>query len=524
MGNIDIGFYISILMRRLPYVLVIALTVLVAAVAGTRYMPRVYRADAKILAEAPQIPSELARSTVPISGTAQLQILKQQMTTRDALLALATKLDIYGNSPVKPGDEDIVSDLSSRIKFDELQLDSQNPGLGIAVYAVSFSAGDPVLAAKVANEIVSMILARNQRERTDRAGSTLDFFNQKVAGLDADLKRLEAEILKFTNLNKDTLPESLDYRRSRQSSLQERLLILEGEESDLRRRRNTIIVSYAGTGQITGAIALTPEQQMLADLNRVLVEQLAIFTEDSSNIKAIRARIAKLQQSLATGPMVPAAGKDAVGGTKMPLGLELQLSDVDSRLQAIDREKRFMEQQIDALSRSIAATPATESALNALMRNRENIQTQYNLAIARRAEASTGAQIEIRSDGQRFSLLESAEPPAKPVSPNRRLIVLLAGVGGLGAGLGFVVMLEFLNKAVRRPKELTMLLQYEPLGIIPVVKSPSEARVASRKLGLGVFLTVGMASAFLVAVYYYQAPLDLVIQRLVSGFTWKGAA
>jgi capsular polysaccharide biosynthesis protein len=183
-----------------------------------------------------------------------------------------------------------------------------------------------------------------------------------------------------------------------------------------------------------------------------------------------------------------------------------------------------MEQQIDDLARSIAATPATETALNALMRNRENIQTQYNSAIARRAEASTGAQIEIRSDGQRFSLLESAEPPAKPVSPNRRLVVALAGLGGLGAGLGFVALLEILNKTVRRPKELTMLLQYEPLGIIPVVRTRADARVATRKLGFGVFLSVGAVSALLIAVHYYQVPLDQLFQRLVSGLAAKGSA
>ena len=52
--------------------------------------------------------------------------------------------------------------------------------------------------------------ALHQRQRTDRAGSTLQFFNQEVARLGTQLSTLEADILKFKTENKDTLPESID--------------------------------------------------------------------------------------------------------------------------------------------------------------------------------------------------------------------------------------------------------------------------------------------------------------------------
>ena len=503
MGNIDIRdvrFYRSILLQRMPYVLAIAATVFVCAVGVTMLLSPVYSSSAKILAESPQIPAELARSTVPIGAVAQLQILQQQITTRDDLLALARKLHVYDNSEAKPDGDDVVKDMRARIRFEQLQLDSQGPDNGASIFSVSFQANSPDLAANGANELAAMILGRNQRQRTDRAGSTLQFFNREVSRLGSELNRLEADILKFKTEHKDTLPDSLEFHRSQQSSLQERLIALEREESDLRTRRSSLVATYATSGQLVGAASLTPEQQMLAELNRALSEQLLIFSEASPNISALRLRIASLQNSLlAIKPEgTKKAGAAATQGT--PFGLNLQLSDVDKRLQAVAAEKVSVARRIEELTQAISGTPASETVLNSLERNRENIQTQYNAAIARRAEALTGEQIEMRSDGERFSVLEAATPPSQPIRPQRKRLVGLASVAGIGLGLAFVVLLEVFNKTVRRPVELERLLQSPPLATIPNISSPGELPPSRLRRRIAALIAAGVIPiSFIVA-------------------------
>ena len=105
------------------------------------------------------------------------------------------------------------------------------------------------------------------------------------------------------------------------------------------------------------------------------------------------------------------------------------------------------------------------------MRNRENLQKQYNAAIAQRADASTGEQLEIRSDGERFTLLEPAIIPTKAAGPRRLLIVGGGAAAGLGLGIALAVLLELLNRTVRRPMDITNLLQAEPLATIPMVRT-----------------------------------------------------
>ncbi|MGO4833676.1 hypothetical protein AB4144_15530, partial [Rhizobiaceae sp. 2RAB30] len=174
--------------------------------------------------------------------------------------------------------------------------------------------------------------------------------------------------------------------------------------------------------------------------------------------------------------------------------LDFQLSDIDDRLHYIAQQKPIITKNLADLSQSIAATPGNETLLSALERNRQNVQTQYNTAVARLAEASTGQEIEMRSKGVRFSILEPATPPEYRLSPNRRRIVAAGGLGAIGLGLGIVVLLELLNKTIRRPVELTQTLQIQPLATIPYIVGPGELRTGRLRRRLAGLVGLGAST------------------------------
>ncbi|MDI7860742.1 Wzz/FepE/Etk N-terminal domain-containing protein [Rhizobiaceae bacterium n13] len=503
MGDIDVRFYVSILLRRLPYLVAITAVSTVLGITVALLMPRVYQSTAKILVEPPQIPAEMVQSTVPTSSLEQLQIIQQQITTRDNLIELAGKLDVYGGQEEKPSADNIVKDMRSRITFDELQMG------GPTVFSVSFQADTPVLSTTVANELAALILRNSQRQRTDRADDTLQLFDDQVSRLAAELDMIEADLLKFKTANKDTLPESLEFRRTQQTSQQERLMALEREESDLRTRRSALVETYLATGQYSNAGPLTAEQQMLMDLNRALAEQLAIFSENSPNIVALRARIAALRTE-------QEPQDERAANKKTPSGLDLQLADVDRRLKSIEGERALITKSIADLTQSINATPATEASLNALTRNQANLQMQYNTAIAKRAEASLGKQVEVRADGGRFSLLESATPPEKPMQSRRRLIAAAGVMGGLGLGFGLVVLLEMLNRTIRRPTELVQLLQNQPLAVIPYIAAPNERRAFQLRRGATAAMLLLMVPPQSLVAIHHHASLAPSIENVAS--------
>lgn len=514
MNGADARFYFSILVRRLPYLVAIVSSVLTLALVVASILPPRYRASAKILVEAPQIPVELARSTVPILAAHQLQIIRQQIMTRDDLLALADKLDIYGTERELSKD-DIVDNMRSRISFEELGLSSPYGDTGASVASVSFTAADPDLAARVANELVDFILLRQQQQRTGRAANTVKFFDQAVARLGTDLSRAELEILRYKNEHADTLPESLDFRRSQQTSQQQRLIALEREESDLRAKRSTFVESYVLGAQAPDGKAATPEQLALQELTRALAEQRAIFSENSPNIVVLRGRIASLQATLrATRTSETNSAEDKVARSP----LDQHLAYIDERLRAIVGEKAAIADRIGELAKSISATPESENFLYSLERDRANLQSQYNTAIARRAEAIIGQQIERRSEGSRFSVLERATAPETAEGPNRRRIVLLGALAGTALSVGFIGLLEFFNGAIRRPNELARLLDRQPLATIPYISTVAEVRGRIRRTVAAV-LAAAAAPAALIAVHQFYMPLPIAFQNLYQWLT-----
>jgi uncharacterized protein involved in exopolysaccharide biosynthesis len=134
-------------------------------------------------------------------------------------------------------------------------------------------------------------------------------------------------------------------------------------------------------------------------------------------------------------------------------------------------ESRAELQRLEAPSR---ARRSTRSRCSSLERDYENIRVQYDSAVARLAQASTGERIELTSRGQRITLIEAANVPAEPARPNRKLIAAAGAAAGIGLAVGLFVLLEILNRTVRRPVEISRALGIEPLVTIPYISTRTE--------------------------------------------------
>ena len=120
------------------------------------------------------------------------------------------------------------------------------------------------------------------------------------------------------------------------------------------------------------------------------------------------------------------------------------------------------------------------------------------------------------SKGQRFSLIEPAVAPSSPTEPNRVLIAGAGVAGGIGAGLGLILLLELLNRSIRRPAELTGQLGIQPFVTIPYMRTQRETRV-KRALMLTVLalILIGIPVA-LFAIHSYYLPLDLLFRQMAG--------
>ncbi len=508
----DSKFYLSIFWRRFPYFLVVAAAVAAIGLFIASILPPVYQSQAVLLVESEQITVDnkpSGRSKI----SEMLQTIQQRLLSRSSLLEMANALDIYGDdSELNP--DQIVKDMRKRTKFEIQQRKGEAPLL-----TVSFSAGTGEMSAKVTNEFVTRILKENLNLRTSRATDTLRFFEQEEKRLSQELDRMNAEILKFKLANRDSLPDSLAFRRARQTALQENLTRLEQEQADLQEERDRLVELF-DNDRLTNLPQenMSSEEIALQKARANLDAARATFSDTNPKVKVLIARVQALEKQVAEqrgGRIGPDSGEDPRVSANTVL-YELQLKKIDGQLAFNQKQMDDMRKELAFLKKTIDETPANSIRQANLERDHSLIRAQYDEAVAALAKAKTGEIIETRSKGQRIAVIEQAAVPTEPASPPRLLIAIGSVVAGIFAGLGVVFLLELMNRAVRRPVEITAKLGITPIATLPFTRTRGETlrRRAIIYLALGLVL-IGIP-ALLYAIHTYYMPMDVLLQRIMD--------
>jgi len=521
----DISFYFKLFLRRLHYFLIMVVLCSAAGIYLARALPTVFEADARLLVENEQIPGDLAASTVQINANEQLQIIRQRILTRDILIDMANRLDIYadarraGDAPLNA--EEIVADLRNRIRIDIPRANRRGES-GATIVSIGFQGPSGRIAAEVTNEMVNLVLAEDVTMRTRTARQTLEFFEQQVEQLDRELSEAASEVLTFQEANIAALPDSLEFRRGQQVAAQERLVLIERQLAEIRDREARIRQIIANNGSI-GDLGVdlraneTPEAARLRALKEQRDSLLTVLSPENPRMRLLDQQITPLEEVVAAQQQV-ASEAGANGTTEILSPIEMQLLDMEGQLAFYEDQRVLIQDEIAALTRSIAQTPANAVVLAALERNRASIERRYETAVVNLAKAETGDTIEGLSKGQKITIIEPAIAPRTPSSPNRPLIAA-AGVGaGIFLGVAIVVLLEFFRAGIRRPVDLTKGLGITPFATLPYMLSRKEV-VRRRLFVWGGF--VGVLAAVALSVWLvdrYYMPIDriaeLIQQRL----------
>jgi uncharacterized protein involved in exopolysaccharide biosynthesis len=498
-------YYLKLFQRRLPVFMLVAMVISVISFGVAVSLPPVYVSQARFLLESSQIPSALAPPTVNTPAREQLQLFEQRLMNRTNLLDIARRLTVFPDQARMTPDEIFEAMREQTTVSSSLTKD------GAAIMTVSFQARSGQRAAAVMNEYMTVIQREDVESRTGRAGQTQDFFQQEVDRLNSDMAAISAKLIEFKTLNSDALPDGQPYRLGQQGILQERIAQSDREVSTLKTQRQRLIEIFNATGQVQGieGASQTPEQKQLAELRNTLSQAQTVYAPTNPKIKVLEGQIKKLEAVVAQQ-----LGTAQTGASP----LDLQLADIDSRVQALEEQKTQTQAELDKLNDAIARTAANGVQLEALERDYSNVQGQYNAAVADLAKASTGERIESLSRGQRLTVLEQPIVPNAPDKPNR---VLLAGGGtifGILAGLGLIVLIEKLNSAPRRPEAIVRKLGITPLATLPYIQSHTE-QVRRRRLSMGATLAIMICVPLAVwALHNYYMPLDLLAQKVGNRF------
>jgi uncharacterized protein involved in exopolysaccharide biosynthesis len=444
--SIDLPFVLSRARRWLFLFLSVFVTIAGLGLVVALILPTVYRSEALLVVESEQIPDDLAQSTVRTKAGEQLQIIEQRVLSREVLINLADRLDIFAAEGVPDAEAlssgAIVEDLRSRILITPSNDGPRPVGDAEALLVrIAFDSPNPDVSAAVANELVTLILEEDVATRIQLARQTQTFFQQEVARLEQELSTRSQEIQGYKEENIDALPDSLMFRRQDLAMIQERM-------TQLDRDRRVLLDQIERIDRLTGAQPETP-----GDEDGTRIERGQVTTRD------------------------------------------VRRGDLVTELSYLDQERDQLIARAAVLTETIAQTPRVSIRLEALERDYQNVRSQYDLAISNLAKAEIGELIESLAKGRRISVIEQAVRPDRPYSPNRPQIALIGIAAALATAIGLIVALETLRSVIRRPEDITAVVGDRMIMTLPYVRTRGEMTTTLMVSGLVLVAGLGLVIA-----------------------------
>ncbi len=196
-ASLDPLYFYEILKKRKFYALIPFFCIFAIGWTIVMLMPPTYLSEGKILVESQQIPVDLVRPTVTATASERIATIQQRVMTRENLLKIADKYGMYANERSKLSRTDLLDRMRANTIVRPVDIDpalQRNQNFTVAI-TVGFTDRHPDIATKVANELITLFLNEDARNRTNRATETTKFLSQEVEKLKTELAATDEKLL-----------------------------------------------------------------------------------------------------------------------------------------------------------------------------------------------------------------------------------------------------------------------------------------------------------------------------------------
>ncbi len=559
--------YVEILRRRRkPMLLTSGLIVLITLLTLLLWPPT-YRSTATILIEEQEIPRDLVRSTITSFAAQQIQVINQRIMTMTNIMDLVDKFKLYHDDGklTKPRME-IATDFRDSVTMDLVSADVIDPQSGkpteaTIAFTLSFDYRSADQSQKVTNELVTLYLNENLRARNLQSANTSDFLLNEANSLRDQLVELENSLAEFKESNEGSLPELYDFNITAVDRTERELLEASLRIQELEKRKIELGSDLAQLSP-SAPIALPSGEMVLGDSDRLKAlqseyrkksalyhdshpdvrrlkreiedlkaatglssdreevlrqldgsrDELAMlkskYADDNAKVTAQQRVVQQLEQEAASSS---SSGKMAAPDNPAYVLLSTQIKSASSEIDSLLQKQEKLKEKIASHEAKILRAPSVEKDYKALLRDYENATLKYQEIKAKQMEANLARNLEQDRKGERFTLIDPAQRPVDPVSPNRLAVLLLGLVLSVAGGFAAAVLLELMDASVRGEKALTDVLRgVAPISVIPYIENESDTDThLKRQTRVKLALTGGVI-ALLIFIHLFYKPLDVI--------------
>lgn len=561
--------YLDAFRRRRASIFMIAGVLFFVTLVVAMVWPPTYQSKATILIEEQEVPSELIRSTITSFATQRIEVISQRVMSRTNLMEIVEKYKLYLNKRARETTEEIHERMRKDIKVDMVTADVVDPRSGrpmpaTIAFTVAYEGENAETTQKVANELTSLYLSENLKNRTEKSAETTTFLTSEAEKLGQHISGLEAKLAAFKRKNADNLPELSNFNfqliertereiTDNESNLrvyQERKFYLEGQlaqlnpmtpmlgdsgervrdpESRLKMLRSDYLSASSryspdhpdvvrlkreidGLEKQTGSV--NPSSEQAKELSRQRNELAAVrekYSENHPDVIRLAKSVSALEETLKKQPAMPETPfVEAKPENPAYITIKAQLEGIKSDIAALTEKRENLKDKLVDYEKRLAQTPEAERVWLDLKRDYDNSVRRYQEVKAKEMEAEIGQQLEKERKGERFSLIEPPALPEKPIRPNRPALIILGFILSMAGGLGSAFVAESIDSSVRNVRSVAVLLSAPPLSVIPYMKNTADLVQEERVKRIVIVTFVSGLVLAVLLVHFLWTPLDVL--------------
>lgn len=452
----DVLEHLEVPLRRPFHVLIPFALIVAGAVTASYVLPKRYESSTLILVESQKVPESVVPRLASESSKQRLTNVRQEILSRTRLETVITELNPYPHRMGRAPMSDIIEGMRDAISINLRGNDA---------FTVEFVHSDPTKAMQVANRLATLFIDETAKGREEQVEGASDFITTQLEEARQELEKREEALRRYKEQHMGALPEqmapnlaTLQRLQLEQQSLSESLRAAEDRATLLQRG----LQDQRGG---TGAASADPAVE-LGQLRAQLASLQSRYTDEHPDVKALVARVTRLEKSMAD------AGSQSGSGTSgVPSGSS-QIAQAQLEVNALKAKQRDLERRIADFQARVELAPRSEQDLAVLTRDYEKLKDNYLALLKRRLDAQMAEKLEKRWKTEHFKMLDPAHLPERPIFPNRLLFLLGGLVVGLGAGIGCAFIAELLDHSVKSLKDLETAFPVPVLAQIPHITPP----------------------------------------------------
>jgi len=462
-----------------------------AAVAGwlvVYSLPDQYSSKAAVHIDTSSVMQPLLRGlAVETNPEQEVNVVTRMLLSRENLMSVIIETDMDHGVSSPQAREKLITQLASNIKLRNVGGFGRNS----SIYEISYESNDAETAFKVVFNLLNALIENTLNSGRMDTVMAEAFLDDQIKDYEQRLEQGEQRLAEFKKKNVGYMPNEKGGYYERLRSQEDSIDSTTSALRLAKQRYNDLRQQLSGESPMIGSSTYTKATAAkLRAYQEQLNDMLTQFTDEHPDVKALRARIADLQQG-DDPDYVPGSefGSDADAALN-PVYQDLKAQESRARVEVSTLQVQLSEQRqkLAELQQSVDIIPQVEADLIKLNRDYDITKERYLALVERRESARLAQKVEKNNSEIIFRVVDAPVVPLFPSGPNRPLLLSGVFLAALLAGVGWSILRFLLYPTFVDFKQLQKMIDLPVLGTISLQMTPEKRR--QRRVELTSFLLV----------------------------------